>query len=134
MDGALARHGAIAAGAALGAVARAGLGAALGGGLLAGTLAANVLGSVAIGLFAGLTVPGGRYEPSPVARQFVITGLCGGFTTFSIFSLEALEMLISGRAGLAAGAVALSVALWLGGVWAGFRLGKGLSGRPPAGA
>jgi CrcB protein len=72
----------VALGGALGSVARYLVSLALGGGAFPwGTLAVNVLGSAAIGAAAGLGVQG-------PARLFLVTGLLGGFTTFSAFSLE----------------------------------------------
>ncbi len=53
-----------------------------------GTLIVNVVGSFVIGFFASLTGPDGRVFVGTDARQFVITGVCGGFTTFSSFSLQ----------------------------------------------
>ena len=125
---ALALYLAVAAGAAIGGTARAALSLAAlglaGPGFPWGTLLANVGGSFLIGLFAALTGPGGRLAASPRTREFVMTGFCGGFTTFSIFSLETLHLAAAGRLAAAAGYVAISVPLWLGGVWAGSRLGR----------
>jgi protein CrcB len=56
-----------------------------------GTLIVNVTGSFVIGFFATLTAPDGRVFVSSDARQFVMTGLCGGYTTFSSFSLQTLN-------------------------------------------
>lgn len=84
-----------------------------------GTLAVNLAGSFAIGLYATLSGPGGRIAPSHATRQFVVAGLCGGFTTFSIFSLETLHLAGQGRGGLAALYVATSLTLWLGAAWCG---------------
>ena len=53
-----------------------------------GTLFINIIGSFIIGFFATLTGPDGRILVPSVARQFVMIGLCGGFTTFSSFSLS----------------------------------------------
>jgi|SRR5271166_1597330 len=53
-----------------------------------GTLIVNVVGSFVIGFFASLTGPDGRVFVGTDARQFVMTGVCGGFTTFSSFSLQ----------------------------------------------
>ncbi|PYK11694.1 MAG: fluoride efflux transporter CrcB [Verrucomicrobia bacterium] len=57
-----------------------------------GTLVVNVTGSFAIGLFAGFTDPGGPFLVSPRVRQFFMIGLCGGYTTFSSFSLQTLDL------------------------------------------
>jgi len=84
-----------------------------------GTLFVNLTGSFAIGLFAGITAPGGRWFVGPRVRQFVMTGVCGGYTTFSMFSLETLRMLQQGKVFAAAGYIALSLVAWLGSVWVG---------------
>ncbi len=85
-----------------------------------GTLVVNVGGSFIIGLFAALTGPDGRFLASPNTRQFVMVGLCGGYTTFSSFSLQTLELAQEGaflRAGLNIGG---SVVLCLLSVWLGW--------------
>ena len=120
-------YAAVALGSALGSLARFGVSlgalAAFGPGFPFGTLAANVAGSWVIGLYAALSEPGGRLVASPAQRLFVLAGFCGGFTTFSIFSLETLRLAAAGAFGLAALNVALSVALWLMAVWFGYRAG-----------
>jgi fluoride exporter len=84
-----------------------------------GTLGINVIGSFVIGLFFALTGPGGRFDVSSDARIFVMVGLCGGFTTFSSFSLQTLMLMQDGHM-LRAGAYILgSVALCLCFVWLG---------------
>lgn len=57
-----------------------------------GTLAVNVLGSFAIGFFATQTGPEGRWLVPPEGRTFFMAGICGGFTTFSSFSLQTLAL------------------------------------------
>jgi fluoride exporter len=84
-----------------------------------GTLTVNVLGSFAIGFYATLTAPEGRLFAGTTARQFVMAGVCGGYTTFSIFSLETLLLVQSGALLAAGGNVALSVVCWLVAVWLG---------------
>lgn len=91
----------------------------LGTGFPWGTLAVNVLGSFVIGLFATLTGPDGRLPADAQARQFVMVGLCGGYTTFSAFSLQTLDLLRAGELGRAGLNVAGSVALCLLAVWLG---------------
>ncbi len=122
---------AVGLGGMLGAVARAlvsvGLLGLLGPGFAWGTLAVNVLGSFLIGLYATLTEPGGRVFASPAQRQFVLAGFCGGFTTFSIFSLETVLLAEQGAPGLAALKVGVSALLWLLAVWIGARLGQRLN-------
>src|SRR5690242_4299482 len=60
-----------------------------------GTMVINVLGSFIIGVFAALTIPEGRMSSDGRAftTQFVMIGICGGFTTFSSFSLQTLNLL-----------------------------------------
>ncbi|WP_332908992.1 CrcB family protein [Paracoccus binzhouensis] len=84
-----------------------------------GTLAVNVAGSILIGLYAGLTEPGGRVFAGARQRHFVMTGICGGFTTFSVFSLETLRFAVEGLYWLAAGYVAFSLVTWLAAAWLG---------------
>jgi fluoride exporter len=77
-----------------------------------GTLAVNAAGSFAIGVFAACAAAGTRFANAAV-RHFVMAGLCGGYTTFSAFSLDTLHLIGDGK-GLAAGAnVALSIVLCL---------------------
>lgn len=84
-----------------------------------GTLAVNVTGSFVIGFFATLTGDGGRLLVSPEARAFVMIGVCGGYTTFSSFSLQTLALAQDGEWLRAGGNVILSVALCLAAVWLG---------------
>ena len=86
------------------------------------TLFVNVAGSFVIGFYATLTEPDGRVFAGPRQRHFVMTGFCGGFTTFSIFSLEAFRFARAGAPGTAALVVAVSVVAWLAAVWLGHRL------------
>lgn len=85
-----------------------------------GTLIVNITGSLLVGLFAALTTPEGRWLVSPTVRQFFIIGLCGGYTTFSSFSLQTLTLAQEGewfRAGMNSIA---SFALCLFAVWLGY--------------
>ena len=84
-----------------------------------GTVVVNVVGSFVIGFFGTLTGPDGRLLVGSTARQFVMVGLCGGYTTFSSFSLQTLNLLRDGEWGYAGGNVVASVALCLLGVWLG---------------
>jgi fluoride exporter len=111
-------------GSALGGMARYGLSGAmadrLGEGFPWGTVTVNIVGSFIIGFFATLTAPDGRVMVSSDARQFVMVGLCGGFTTFSAFSHQTLVLAQDGqvlRAGLNVGG---SVIVCLLAVWLGF--------------
>ena len=78
-----------------------------------GTLLVNVLGSLAIGFLFFLTETGGNYDLGENNRAFLITGILGGFTTFSAFSLQTLQLLESGQTGRALANVALSLFLCL---------------------
>jgi CrcB protein len=93
-----------------------------------GTIIVNVTGSFIIGFFATLTAPDGRVFVRSDARQFVMTGLCGGYTTFSSFSLQTLYLARDGENWLAALNIVLSVVLCLLAVWAGFVLANALNG------
>ena len=84
-----------------------------------GTLVVNVAGSFAIGFFATLTGPDARFLLGTTARQFVMVGICGGFTTFSAFSLQTLNLARDGDFLRASCNVLASVALCLVAVWLG---------------
>lgn len=84
-----------------------------------GTLAVNVIGSATIGLLAAFAVPEGRLLLSSPARQFLMVGMLGGFTTFSSFSLQSLNLMQEGEWGAASIYVLGSVVVCLFGVWLG---------------
>lgn len=92
-----------------------------------GTLLVNVTGSFAIGFFATLTSPDGRWLAPVGVRQFFMIGVCGGYTTFSSFSLQTLNLLREREWLYAGGNVLLSVALCLVAVWLGYLLGAALT-------
>jgi CrcB protein len=83
------------------------------------TLFANVTGSFLIGFIATLTGPDGRLLVAPELRQFWMVGVCGGYTTFSSFSLQTLTLAQGGEWARAGLNVVLSVALCLFAVWLG---------------
>ena len=112
------------AGSALGGLARYWL-AILAGRLLGpafpwGTFAINVLGSLLIGLAGSATHP----RDHATFRAFFMVGICGGFTTFSSFSLQTLELVDASRPAAALAYVALSVITCLAGVTLGWHLGR----------
>jgi len=84
-----------------------------------GTMLVNVVGSLVIGVFATLTGPDGRLLVGTEARQFVMVGLCGGYTTFSSFSLQTLNLVRDGEWLWAGANIVLSVVLCLAAVWLG---------------
>ena len=84
-----------------------------------GTILINILGSFIIGYFGTLTASSGRLPMPMDVRAFVMIGICGGFTTFSSFSLQTLDLMRDGRAGQALANIALSVVLCLLAVAAG---------------
>ena len=96
-----------------------------------GTLVINVLGSFVIGLFFALTAPSlGRFEVPLDARLFVMTGVCGGYTTFSAFSLQTLTLFQNGDVLRGAAYVMLSVVLCLVAVWAGYAIAVAINQMP----
>jgi CrcB protein len=84
-----------------------------------GILCINAVGSFVIGFFFTYTGPDGRLLVSSTVRQFVTTGLCGGYTTFSAFSLDTLNLMREERLFAAGANVVLSVAACLVFAWAG---------------
>jgi CrcB protein len=89
-----------------------------------GTLLINVLGSMVIGLVAGLTLTPARVGMHPDIRIFLMTGVCGGFTTFSAFSLQTLELMQSGDVVPALGYAVGSVVLCVLATYGGWALGR----------
>ncbi len=84
-----------------------------------GTIGINIAGSFLIGFFGTLTLENGRHPAPEWARLFVMVGLCGGFTTFSSFSLQTLDLLRGDAWGRALANVGFSVLLCLAAVTAG---------------
>jgi CrcB protein len=121
----------IAVGSALGGMARywcSGVGARLIGETFPwGTLIVNVVGSFVIGFFATLTAPDGRIFANTLTRQFVMIGICGGYTTFSSFSIQTLELVRDGEWLSAGGNIVGSVVLCLVAVWLGHVLAVALN-------
>jgi fluoride exporter len=121
----------VAVGSALGGVARfwfSGIAARLWGETFPwGTLLINVTGSFVIGFFATLTGPDGRVFVGSTTRQFVMVGICGGYTTFSSFSLQSLNLLNNGEWFSAGSYIGGSAALCLFAVWVGQALAVGLN-------
>jgi protein CrcB len=119
----------VALGSALGGVARYGFslmaGRLWGDSFPWGTIAINVLGSFVIGFFGALTVPDGAMPANPNLRIFVMVGICGGFTTFSSFSLQTLNLARDGSWFGAMANVLLSVTVCLLAV----TLGQAAAGR-----
>jgi CrcB protein len=84
-----------------------------------GTLVVNITGSFAVGAFAAFIEPDGRWLVSPSFRQFFMIGVCGGYTTFSSFSLQTLALAQEGEWFRAAANSIASVILCLFAVWLG---------------
>jgi CrcB protein len=92
------------------------------------TLIINVLGSLVIGLASSMMGSEGRFPSSLTAQQFVMVGICGGYTTFSSFSLQTLTLMQGSQWLWAAANVVLSVVLCLIAVWLGHVLGTAAGG------
>lgn len=113
----------IALGGALGSVSRHWLSSVLyptpAGAFPWATFWVNVSGCLAIGFFATISGPGGRHFTSSEARLFFMTGVCGGFTTFSAFGLQTVNLLRSGDWPRAGAYVVASVVVCVLSVWVG---------------
>jgi len=124
----------VAAGGAIGSVARYGLGLAAGrlvpdAGWPLGTFAANVLGGLMMGLLVGwLTFRGGAQQEA--VRLFAAVGVLGGFTTFSSYSLEAVQMIERRQIGLACAYVVGSVVLAVLALFVGLMIARRALGAP----
>lgn len=92
-----------------------------------GTIIVNISGSFIIGFFATLTGPDGRVLVGSTARQFVMTGICGGYTTFSSFSLQTLNLVQENELDRAGANVGLSVVMCLIAVWLGAMLASSIN-------
>ncbi len=88
-----------------------------------GTLGINVAGSLAMGLVAALLLD--RHGLSR-ASLFLMSGVLGGFTTYSTFSLETLRLVEGGEPARAAAYALASLCLTVGGCWAGLSIGRAL--------
>jgi len=113
----------VAAGGALGSVARAAIGMAIQSRFPWSTLLINVTGSCLIGWLMARVGPAQAPEALSL-RSLLVTGFCGGYTTFSTFSWQTLEEMQKGQWFAAGANVLLSVGLSLAAVWLGFRLGR----------
>jgi len=89
-----------------------------------GTFGVNVIGSFVMGIVAGLFAF--RLDLSPEMRSFITTGILGGFTTFSAFSLDAANMMERGQHALAAAYIGGSVALGLAGLFFGLWIARAM--------
>jgi CrcB protein len=91
-----------------------------------GTILVNVTGSFAIGVLAAFTTADGRPHPklSAAAAQFFMVGICGGYTTFSAFSLQTLRLVQAGSWPQAGANITLSVVACLLAVWVGYLAGQ----------
>jgi fluoride exporter len=122
-------YGCVAAGGVLGSVSRwlASLAIPATAGFPLATLFVNITGSFIIGFYSTISGPDGRIFATTRQRQFVMTGFCGGYTTFSSFSLETFRLFHSGMTRTALLNIAVSVVTWLVAVWLGHMLASRLN-------
>jgi CrcB protein len=92
-----------------------------------GTIIVNITGCLVIGFFNTITGPDGRFMISPAGRTFFMIGICGGYTTFSSFSLQTLNLVEDGQWWQAGGNILGSVLFCLLGVWLGHLLAANLN-------
>ncbi|MBN9440999.1 MAG: fluoride efflux transporter CrcB [Bosea sp.] len=95
-----------------------------------GTILINIAGSFIIGFFGTLTLASGRFPLAEPVRLFVMVGFCGGFTTFSSFSLQTLDLLRSGETLRATINIVASVALCVTAVAVGHAVASRFNGDP----
>lgn len=120
----------VALGGAIGSVTRFGIGGIVserfGQTFPWGTLVVNVTGSFLIGLIGAVAAPEGRLNPQSrmFVAQFLMYGICGGYTTFSSFSWQTLQSLQDRQWLYAGGNILLSVVLCMVAVWLGWLLGS----------
>ena len=93
-----------------------------------GTVLVNISGCFVIGVLAALSEPGGRHYLKPGGREFLIYGVCGGYTTFSSFSLQTLQLIMREEWLKATGNVVGSVALCMIAVWLGYLVAASFNG------
>jgi CrcB protein len=91
-----------------------------------GTLVINITGSFVIGVIGAFVSPEGRLDPHwrVTMTQLLMVGVCGGYTTFSSFSVQTLNLARDGDWLYAGLNVSLSFVFCLAGVWLGFMLGE----------
>ncbi len=92
-----------------------------------GTLVVNVVGSFIIGFIAILTAPDGRIFLASTTRLALMAGFCGGYTTFSSFSLQTLNLLNDGEYLYAGANILISVVVCLVAVWAGAAIANSIN-------
>ena len=112
-------------GGGLGSLARLGMGRWLGmttNGFPLATFLTNIAACIVLGFVAGFVAQKGQMNP--VVRMGITTGFCGGFSTFSTFSLESMNLLEGGKFVLAGAYIIVSVAVCFLGIWLGSVLGR----------
>ncbi len=93
-----------------------------------GTITVNIIGSFVIAFFGTLTLMHGRFPTSDLWRVAIMVGICGGFTTFSSFSLQTFELMREGMAGRAFLNIALSILFCLAATALGYYVAEKLNG------
>jgi CrcB protein len=89
-----------------------------------GTILINIMGSFVIGWFGAFTAADARHSATNDTRAFVMAGICGGFTTFSAFSLQTVDLLRAGETGRACANVVVSVLLCVTATFLGIVLAR----------